>query len=167
MSKQRIIVDANVISLLADGKTGKKRLKQKEFYFSRASDCIWHVTKEIMDELYAMLVREGKQALLARCLALLEEEKAIKLPPTDLEPILQRDDVKRALKDHNKTRSDKNDKKNAARAVLEGFQFFCHDDLLCKRAKNIPGLELVSWYLRPQKGHKSIKRDKRDNKVDW
>ena len=61
--------------------------------------------------------------MFARCLALLEEQKASKLPPTDLEPILRRDDVKRALKDHNKTRSDKNDKKNTARAVLEGFQF--------------------------------------------
>ena len=35
------------------------------------------------------------------------------------------------------------------------------------KAKNISGVKLVSWYLRPQKGHKNIKRDKRDNKVDW
>lgn len=167
MRTQRIIVDANVISLLADEKTGKKHLEQKEFYLSHASDCVWYVTKEIMDELDAMLIREGKQALHARCLDLLEEKKAIRLPPTDLEPILQRDDVKRALKDHNKTKSDRNDKKNIARALLEEYQFFCHDDLLCKRSKNISGVKLVSWYLRPQKKRKNIKRDKRDNKVDW
>lgn len=167
MRTQRIIVDANVISLLADEKTGKKHLKQQEFYLSRASNCVWHVTKEIMDELDLMLVREGKRALHAKCLDLLEEEKAIRLPPTNLEPILQRDDLKQALKDHNKTRSDRNDKKNIARSLLEDCQFFCHDDLLCKRAKTISGVKLVSWYLRPQKGRKNIKRDKRDNKVDW
>lgn len=164
---ERIIVDANVISLLADKKTGRQLVEQQEFYLSRASGCVWHVTKEILDELDAMLVREGKQALHARCLDLLEKEKAIRLPPTDLEPVLQRDDVKRALRAHSKTRSDRNDKKNTARAVLEGFQFFCHDELLCKRAKNISGLELVSWYLKPQKGRRSIKRGRGGSRIDW
>lgn len=132
-----------------------------------AKGCVWHVTQEIMSELNDMKARESKRDLFSSCMRILARQKAITLPSVDLEPILQRDDVKRALKDHNKTKSDRKDKMNTARAILEDCQFFCHDDLLCKRAKTISGVKLVSWYLRPQKGRKNIKRDKRDNKVDW
>ena len=167
MSMKRIIVDTSVISLLAESKTGKQHLEQQEFYLNHASGCVWYVTPEIISELNDMKARESKRELLSRSLAIVARNKAITLPRANLKPILQRDDVKQALKDHNKTRSDRNDKKNIARAVLEGFQFFSHDEILCKRAKNISGLKLVSWYLKPQKGRKTIKRDKSGNKIGW
>ena len=132
-----------------------------------AKGCVWHVTQEILSELNDMKARESKRDLFSSCMRILARQQAITLPSVDLEPILQRDDVKRALKDHNKTKSDRKDKMNIARAILEDYQFFCHDDLLCKRAKTISGVKLVSWYLRPQKGRKNIKRDKRDNIVNW
>ena len=164
---KHVIVDASVISLLAQNKTGKQHLEQKEFYLNHASGCVWHVTQEIISELNAMLARESKRELHSNCMRLLARNKAVTLPPIDLAPVLQRDHVKRALKDHNKTRSDKKDKRNIARALLEDYQFFCHDNLLCKRAKNISGLKLVSWYLEPQKGRKTIKRDKSGSRIDW
>lgn len=166
MSMKRIMVDTSVISLLAENKTGKQHLEQQEFYLNRARGCVWHVTQEIMSELNAMKARESKRELHSSRLAIIARHKAIILPPTDLKPILQRDDVKRALKDHGKTRSDRKDKKNTARAVLEGFQFFCHDKLLCKRAKKISGLELVSWHLRPQKGRSTVQRNPHGDRVD-
>lgn len=164
---RKIILDANVLSRLADDKTGRQFLHQKDFYSQEANGCIWHVTQEIIDELEDMLSREGKRELHANCFELLKYENAVLLPPVDLSAVLQRTDVRQALKDHNKKRSDRRDKRNIARAVKEGFPFLCHDKLLCQRAKKINDLELVSWHLRPQKGQSTVKRDRGGNRIDW
>ena len=151
MSKQGIIVDTSVILLLANEETGSGLVEQREFYSSRASGCAWHVTKEIISELNSTRSRGGNQSLHDRCLGLLEQKETMTLPPTDLKPILQRDDVQQVWKGINVTRSIRKDMNIIARAVLEGFQFFTHDFILCKRANTISGLELVSWHLEPQK----------------
>lgn len=150
MSKQSIIVDTSVILLLANEETGSGLVEQREFYSSRASDCAWHVTTEIKRELDSMQSKGGNQALHDRCWDLLEQKETMTLPPTNLKHILQRDDVQQAWKDINATRSTRKDMNIIARAVLEGFQFFTHDLILCKRANTISGLELVSWHLEPQ-----------------
>ena len=150
MSKQGIIVDTSVILLLSNEETGSGLVEQREFYSSRASGCAWHVTTEIKSELDSMQSKGGNQSLHDRCLDLLEQQETMTLPPTDLETVLQRDDVQQAWKDINTTMSDRRDENIIARAVLEGFQFFTHDFILCKRANTISGLELVSWHLRPQ-----------------
>lgn len=160
-----IILDTNVISLLAEKKTGGQLREQKDFYSNKARGHVWHVTREIMKELQDMLSREGKRELYGDCMKLLERKNAVQLPSVDLEPVLLRKEFSHALKAHSRTRSDRRDKSNIARAVLEGFPFFCHDSLLCRRAKDIPGLELVSWHLQPQSGQRTVKRGRGGNRI--
>lgn len=167
MKRKQIIVDTSVISLLADKKkTGSGALKQKEFYRSKSEGCMWNITNEILTEVKNIQRRDGKVRLYQWCLELLAKEKADTLPHMDLPHIANRPDVKKALKQHNKSKSDRRDRKNIHRAIHEEFPFLCHDNTLYKRVRKLAGLTIISWYGIPRKGQRTVRRDRGGGKLD-
>lgn len=167
MKRKQIIVDTSVISLLADKKkTGSGALKQKEFYRKESEGCAWNITNEILTEVKNIQRRDGKVRLYQWCMELLAKEKAVPLPHMDLLHIANRPDVKQALKQHDKSQSDRRDRKNIYRAIHEGFSFLCHDNTLYKRVRKLAGLIIISWYGVPRKGQKTVRRSKEGDRLD-
>ena len=167
MKRKQIIVDTSVISLLADKKkTGSGALKQKEFYRSKAEGCAWNITNEILKEVKNIQSRDGKVRLYLWCMELLVKQNAATLPQIDLLHIANRPDVKQALKQHDKSQSDRRDCKNIYRAIHEKFDFLCHDNTLYKRVRKLAGLIIISWYGIPSKGQKTVRRSKSGDKLD-
>ena len=168
MKRKQIIVDTSVISLLADKKkTGSGALKQKEFYRRESEGCTWNITNEILKEVKNIQSRDGKVRLYQWCLELLAKEKADTLSHMDLPHIANRPDVKQALKQHDKSQSDRRDRKNIHRAIHEEFPFLCHDNTLYKRVRKLAGLTIISWYGIPRKGQRTVRRSRSGDKLDW
>lgn len=139
----------------------------KEFYRREAEGCDWNITFEISKEIDELRSRYGDTHLYRQCLAVLSKENVAVLPYMDLPQIAERTDVKKALKEHKKSRSDRRDYKNIYRAIYHRWSFFLHDDKLCKRTKNLEGVNLVSWYLRPQNRRPSVRRGRGGSRLDW
>ena len=164
---RKLLVDSGVISTLADETTtGSKFKKEQNFYRRETELGIWHVTQDIMSELDRMCVRKGKIRLYEQCLDLLEKRNAIQLPYMDLPHIAHREDVKAALKDHYKNKSDERDRRNIYRAIYEKLVFICHDNTLYQRVKNLSDLDIVSLYGQARKGSKTVRRGRGGNRLD-
>lgn len=161
-----IILDANVISLLADKKTGKEFRQQQNYYHQATKSCQWHVTSGVSRELKQMKARRGKRRLYADCLKLMESNGTMELSNIPVDAVLSSPDVERAFKEHNKTVSDRQDVKTAACAIALGFTLVTHDEQLAKRAHRLEGLEIISWHLHPRKGEKTIRRGRGGNRLN-
>ena len=165
--RERILLDANVVSTLADNtKTGSGFLKEQEFYRGQAENAIWHVTPEVLTELRRMLKRTGNAALYNQCRKLLLKRNTKKLPIMDLPHIENREDVKNALEGHDQTQSDRRDRRNVCRAIYEKLIFLCHDNTLYQRVKNLSDLDIVSLYGQAKKGRKNVRRGRGGNRLD-
>ena len=165
--RKRILLDANVVSRLADNtNTGSGFLKEQEFYRGQAENAIWHVTPEVLTELRRMLKRTGNAALYNQCRKLLFKRNTKKLPIMDLPHIENREDVKNALDGHDKTQSDRRDRRNVCRAIYEKLIFLCHDNRLYQRVKKLAGLAIVSLHGQAKKGSKTVRRNRSGNRLN-
>ena len=161
-----IILDANVISLLADKKEGKKFKREQKFYHRVTQSCKWHVTIGINRELKRMKTRSGKRELYDDCLKLMESKNTVKLPNMQVEDVLSSPDVKKALRYHNETRSDRVDKETVAYAIAKNFTLVTHDKTLANNAKRIAGLDIESFYLKRRKGESTVPRSDKGDRLD-
>ena len=165
--RERILLDANVVSTLAEtSKTGTGFLKEQEFYRGHAENAIWHVTPEVLTELRLMRKRTGKVALYNKCIQLLDTRNTTRLSKMDLPHIENREDVKNALDGHDKTQSDRRDRRNVCRAIYEKLIFLCHDNRLYQRVKKLAGLAIVSLHGQAKKGRKNVRRGRGGNRLN-
>lgn len=166
--RKRVMLDANVVSILADDtKTGAGFLKEQEFYKSETEHADWHITAEILAELRSMRNRTGKAALYIKCRKLLSAQNAVTLSEKHLPSIANREDVRNALAGHDKTKADRRDCRNVCRAIYEKLVFLCHDNELYQRTKNLYGLSIVSFHGQAKKGQKTVKRGRGGSRQNW
>lgn len=157
------IIDANVISILADEDPPGISAEVVEFYIRETKGVKWYITPTIKKELRDMNKRRGKRDLLKRCLALLSARNAEVIEwSQEMNDRLDDEELSKHFPDNRK--SDRRDKKMAISSLATGHAIVAHDQVLYECSKEVHELVVISWYGVPQKRKSGVRRGRKGRK---
>lgn len=157
------IYDSNVISLLAVREVQGRDKRVIAFYKNCLARYSVVITEKIELELRRMLRRSGKQRLYSLCQEFLADysDETIAWTP-EMQALYESARFREVFA--GSRRSENIDRRIVAAAIVMKMPVISHDNELWERAKQIDGLDVVSWHGVPRKGVPTLKRGRKGRK---